>query len=130
VVYAQSELLALAEEPIEEDICGKEVELGALYDGLHPGRWIIVSGERTDIIGNDAVQASELAMLSSVQRSPSPDLSEGEAHSHLLFTKDLDHTTGGTPSSSMAMRCWQPMARLALRSWAAVTGAGLCSGSS
>lgn len=92
VVYAQSELLALAEEPIEEDICGKEVELGALYDGLHPGRWIIVSGERTDIIGNDAVQASELAMLSSVQRSPSPDLSEGEAHSHLLFTKDLDHT--------------------------------------
>jgi hypothetical protein len=91
-VYVQSELLALAEEPIVEDICGKEVELGALYDGLHSGRWIIVSGERTDIINTSGVKASELVMLSSVERSFFQDLPEDKAHSKLLLTNNLAYT--------------------------------------
>jgi hypothetical protein len=37
-----------------------------LYDGLDSGRWIIVSGERTDIPNTTGVTASELVMVSSV----------------------------------------------------------------
>ena len=48
-VFAQSELLELAEEPIDEPVCGGRLELSGLVSGLEPGRWLIVSGERTDI---------------------------------------------------------------------------------
>ena len=51
-VYAQSELLELAEEPldpVEEAVCGDGIELQGLYDGLLAGRWLIVSGERADL---------------------------------------------------------------------------------
>jgi len=49
VVYAQSEKLELAELPITDDVCGERVELSALYDGLEAGRWVIVTGERSDL---------------------------------------------------------------------------------
>ncbi len=62
-VYAQSTALPLAEAPIEEDISGDTIELDGLYSGLKSGRWIIVSGERTDIPGTSGVMASELLML-------------------------------------------------------------------
>jgi len=68
-VYTQSELLELAEEPVVEPFCGKKdefLELDDLYDGLEPGRWVIVSGERSDIPGTSGVRSSELAMLSSI----------------------------------------------------------------
>ncbi|KYC37268.1 hypothetical protein WA1_47495 [Scytonema hofmannii PCC 7110] len=68
-VYAQSEELRLAEEVIDpkaEPVKGSEIELGALYDGLQPGRWLIVSGERADLGETTGVKASELVMLSSV----------------------------------------------------------------
>jgi hypothetical protein len=68
IVYAQSEELELAEEPMEESICGgtdQLLELDGLYDGLESGRWVIVSGER-DIPGTSGVRFGELAMLSAV----------------------------------------------------------------
>jgi hypothetical protein len=85
VVYAQSEELALAEEPIDEAICGADdranpnafIELDGLYSDLQAGRWLIVSGERTDIQVPDpdnpdnkvvvpGVRSSELVMLAEV----------------------------------------------------------------
>lgn len=65
-VYAQSERLELAEEPIPEDVAGGAIELARLYDGLTSGRWLIVSGERTDIPGASGVPAAELVMLAGV----------------------------------------------------------------
>lgn len=62
-VYAQSEELTLADAPIEDDIFGDAIELDDLYDGLKPGRWMIVSGNRSDIPGTSGVAASELVML-------------------------------------------------------------------
>ncbi len=44
-VYAQSEEIALADAPIhpvDEPIRGDTIELGALYDGLESGRWLVV----------------------------------------------------------------------------------------
>ena len=48
-VFAQSEKLAPAEEPITAPIAKGRIELDRLYAGLESGRWLIVEGERTDI---------------------------------------------------------------------------------
>ena len=73
-VYLQSEELALAEEPLEEPICGGNedlIELDGIYSGLQSGRWLIVAGERTDIedeTGSSVrgIRAAERVMLSEV----------------------------------------------------------------
>ncbi|MFL6193738.1 MAG: putative baseplate assembly protein [Thermoanaerobaculia bacterium] len=77
-VFAQSERLPLAEVPIPEPLCGGEIELAGLYDGLQPGRWLIVSGERADVGQLDekgkvevpvaGVPAAELVMLAGVEQ--------------------------------------------------------------
>ena len=67
-VYAQSETLPLADVPITDDIAGQDVELDSLYDGLQSGRYVVVSGERTDIPNVSGVTASELMMLASVSQ--------------------------------------------------------------
>lgn len=68
IVYFQSDPLVLAEEPLDADVEGSSIELAQLYDGLEPGRWIVVSGERTDIADTTGVTASELVMISSVEQ--------------------------------------------------------------
>ncbi len=76
VVYAQPEALDLAEEPLDRDVAGSTIELAGLYDGLESGRWIIVSGERTDITdahgGTNAtgVTGNELVMVAGVTQGP------------------------------------------------------------
>jgi baseplate J-like protein len=68
IVYTRAEELELAEEPIEDPVCGgtdELIELNGFYDGLEAGRWVVVSGER-DIPGTSGVKFSELAMLAAV----------------------------------------------------------------
>jgi hypothetical protein len=84
-IYAQGEELSLAEEPIDDPICGSGdatdpkafIELDGVYSELQAGRWLIVAGERTDIETPDpddpsnmvpvtGVKSSELVMLSEV----------------------------------------------------------------
>lgn len=70
-IYAQTELLELAEAPIDttdkpDPVQGDHIELDGLYDGLESGRWVIVSGERADITGTSGVRASELVMVAGV----------------------------------------------------------------
>jgi hypothetical protein len=98
VVYAQSEELDLADEPIADDVChGKDVpvELDDVYSGLESGRWLIVSGERADI-KNDAgvvvpgVKASELVMLAGVEQRFNGGLPGDKTHSFIrLADQDL-----------------------------------------
>jgi hypothetical protein len=74
VVYAQAEPLALVAEPLDRDVAGNTIELDELYAGLNSGRWIIVSGERTDIPNVSGITASELVMLAGVtQGEPKED---------------------------------------------------------
>jgi hypothetical protein len=68
IVHTQSELLPLAEEPLDIDIEGDTIELDGIYDGLESGRWIIVSGARTDISHVKGVTASELVMVAGVEQ--------------------------------------------------------------
>jgi uncharacterized phage protein gp47/JayE len=47
-VLAAPAALEPADDPVLEDVEGDEIELEGLYRDLEPGRWIVVSGERTD----------------------------------------------------------------------------------
>ena len=94
VVYAQNESLDLADEaidPIEGAVCGDMIELDGLYDGLKSGRWLIVSGERTDVTGTSGVMASELAMLASVTQGVQ-NLPEDGGEDQPLLPGDKTHT--------------------------------------
>jgi hypothetical protein len=99
-VFAQSESLELAEEPIdpvEGAVCGNIIELDGLYDGLESGRWLIVSGERTDIASADphipirGVFASELVMLTGVEQVFDVKLLGDKTHSKLLLAQPLSY---------------------------------------
>lgn len=68
IVHAQSEPLAFAEEPLDADVGGGTVDLPEALDGLEAGRWLIVSGERTDVPGVSGVTAAELVMLAGVSQ--------------------------------------------------------------
>jgi hypothetical protein len=88
VVRTHSELLQLAQEPINEDIGAparaeqepevsyqqrladsRDIELDQLHPGLQAGRWLIISGERSDIEATAGVIQSELAMLANVRQT-------------------------------------------------------------
>jgi hypothetical protein len=68
LVYAQSEPLSLTDEPLDTDVEDGSIDLANLYDGLEAGRWIIVSGTRTDIPNASGVQTSELAMIGGIRQ--------------------------------------------------------------
>lgn len=68
VVYAQTEALPLAEEPLDIEVAGDSLSLDGAYDGLESGRWVIVSGNRTDVENASDVKASELAMIAGVSQ--------------------------------------------------------------
>jgi hypothetical protein len=73
-VYARSEKLELAEQPIETPVCFTSpaidyIELDGFYADLEPGRFVIVSGERADIPETKGVRAAELAMIVDVVHS-------------------------------------------------------------
>jgi predicted phage baseplate assembly protein len=103
-VFAQSEEFQLAERPYQPDakgnvadVKGKEIELARLYDGLTSGRWIIVSGERTDVKSTSGatvtgIKASELVMLAGVNQSHRPELPGDKIHSMLILAKDLEYS--------------------------------------
>lgn len=88
LVYAQSEALTLAEEPLTDQVSGREIELAGLYNELKSGRWIVLSGERTDIPGVSGVQASELMMLSGLRHGYNPDLPGDAIHTTLLLATE------------------------------------------
>ncbi|HEY7403854.1 MAG TPA: putative baseplate assembly protein [Candidatus Angelobacter sp.] len=72
-VYAQSEQISLSEAPVTDDVAGSTIELHDIYEGLKPGRWLIVSGERTDLPGNaGGITGAELVMLGGVDQGGKP----------------------------------------------------------
>lgn len=70
-VLVQSELLTLADTPVNDDVFGTEIELDVHCPGLVSGRWIAVTGERTDIDAPGVI-ATELVMLAGVKQSSEP----------------------------------------------------------
>jgi hypothetical protein len=102
VVHAQSERLDLVEVPITDDVCAGELELDGYFDGLHPGRRVIVTGERTDLLPRDlldtgqqvtGVAGTELVIITKVEhRVAAADADHGQAtadtvHSVVTFAE-------------------------------------------
>ena len=94
LVYAQSEELNLAEEPLSPKVPSedastddqkREIELSSLYNELTSGRWVILSGERADIPGVTGVHASELMMISGLRHGYDPALPGDKTHTTLLL---------------------------------------------
>ena len=97
IVLAQTELLPLAEEPLDVDLEGDTIELDSAYDGLESGRWIIVAGERTDIPNVTGVTAAELVMILGVaQVTTSPNGMPAPVHTVLTLANELAYTYDST----------------------------------
>ncbi|MCL8009824.1 putative baseplate assembly protein [Streptomyces sp. AS02] len=90
-VHAAGEPLRLADEPLGEDVHGNEIELAVLYDGLRPGRTLIVSGERSDIPGTAGVQATEVVTIAAADPAVDLQLPGDHVHTRLTLTADLAH---------------------------------------
>ncbi|MER7706361.1 putative baseplate assembly protein [Kitasatospora sp. NPDC097605] len=90
-VYARGEPLRLADEPVTEDVHGDRIELARLYDGLTPGRWVVVGGERTDIPGTTGVRATELAMIAGVGQGVDPRLPGDTVRTTITLSAPLAH---------------------------------------
>jgi uncharacterized phage protein gp47/JayE len=112
VVYAQSEDLPLAEEPVTEPLCDgveRPIELQGLQSDLATGRWLIVSGERTDLGTTTGVQAAELVMIAGVQQkvgtyNPDPEKPGVEGESPLPGDKVHTFITLASPLAY----CYRP----------------------
>jgi hypothetical protein len=98
-VFAQSEELSLAEAPIEEPVSGAEIELSRLYDGLESGRWLIVSGERTDIIPDYQTKGSGVMAAADAGSQQSATQVKGVPASELVMlagvTQDVETLENG-----------------------------------
>jgi hypothetical protein len=94
VVYAQSEFLPLADEPIDpfaNPVEGNSIELPDFVGGLQSGRWLLISGERVDIPNVTGVNATELAMLAGVDQTPIPPPPGERTHSTLALANALSY---------------------------------------
>ncbi|MGI9492792.1 MAG: putative baseplate assembly protein [Geminicoccaceae bacterium] len=100
-IYAASERMELAEAPIEMPVCNgasetEPLELDGLYQDIEPGRFVMVSGERTDIADTSNVFATEAAMIAEVNhdvRSSDTDTAlHGERkHTFILLDRPLSY---------------------------------------
>ncbi|MFF9671296.1 putative baseplate assembly protein [Streptomyces eurythermus] len=90
-VHAAGEPLRPAGEPLDEDVHGNEIELAELYDGLRPGRTLVVSGERTDVPGARGVTASEVVTIAAADPAIDPHLPGDHVHTRLTLTTNLVH---------------------------------------
>ncbi len=102
-VFAQSELLELAEapiDPLEHPICGSEIELDSLYSGLETGRWLIITGERADITSSQPqTQAEEQEAAAKPRRSARDLLGDWlDARNAGAYGDKPQDTTGETES--------------------------------
>jgi predicted phage baseplate assembly protein len=88
-VYAQAEALELAEMPVINALTRNGVELNAVMDGLEPGRWIIVAGERIDVGPARGVRDAELVMIGKVEHSADDTLSGDRAVTKIEFVTPL-----------------------------------------
>ncbi|MFI2346419.1 putative baseplate assembly protein [Streptomyces sp. NPDC019443] len=91
-VHARSEPLPRAQaplDPVAEAICGDRIELDGLYEGLEPGRRVVVSGERTDVPGVTGLPAAEVALLAGVEQVARDDLPGETTHSVLRLANPL-----------------------------------------
>ncbi|MFD2468067.1 putative baseplate assembly protein [Amycolatopsis silviterrae] len=91
VVWAHGDALTAIGDPITEDVHGDEIELSRVYDGLRPGRWLVVSGERTDVPHTSGIQAAELTMVAGVRQRVEPSRNGSHVRTFLSLATELSY---------------------------------------
>ncbi|MFF1909554.1 putative baseplate assembly protein [Kitasatospora sp. NPDC058218] len=98
-LWAQGEPLTPVGAPVLDDVGRASIDMAQCYDGLKAGRWIVVSGERTDVPYTTGVHATELAMVAGVTHrldrtvDGRPVLERGQGpQTRLLLVDELAHT--------------------------------------
>ncbi|MGW7167741.1 putative baseplate assembly protein [Streptomyces sp. NPDC054884] len=96
-VWAAGEPLTLTASPDTTDVAGAAVELDGTFEGLTPGRVLVVAGERTDVVpgaGADrapGVPGAELSVLAGVRHAFDGTGFDDRVRTTLLFTAPLAH---------------------------------------
>jgi hypothetical protein len=104
VVYAQSERLELAEAPDHTPVQGSVIELDRFSSGIEAGRWLIVEGERADLLdkrpdttgpdsgeavpASSGVRAAEIVRVVLVEQHASREAGD-TVHTHLTVSPPL-----------------------------------------
>ncbi|GGY07168.1 putative baseplate assembly protein [Streptomyces hiroshimensis] len=91
-VWAAGEPLAPAEVPVDSDIMGREITLDDIREGLAPGRWLVVSGERTDVPYTTGVRGTELVMLGGVRQGTDLRRPGDRLRTTLVLTTELAYS--------------------------------------
>ncbi|MEU2509352.1 putative baseplate assembly protein [Streptomyces sp. NPDC007863] len=98
-VWAAGEPLVLAPSTDTDDLAGDTVPLDGVFEGLAPGRLLVVSGERTDVVPEDGaatgrragVPGSELAVLAGVRHAFDGTSCDDRVRTTLRLTAPLAH---------------------------------------
>jgi predicted phage baseplate assembly protein len=90
VVYTSSEELALAEQPFDDPVGADVLELDGLYQGIRPGRVLVVAGERVDVPGTSGVPAAEVVRVAAVAHGAAKKPGE-KAHTYVHLARPLRH---------------------------------------
>ena len=90
-VYAQGDELTPVGDPITDDVAGDEIELDRVYDGLSPGRLVVIAGERSDVPFTAGITAAEVAMIGGVRHRVDPDNRGTPARTVLQLTAELSY---------------------------------------
>jgi hypothetical protein len=95
--FVQSEPVKIAPDDIATDIKGKLIPLDKFYDGFEAGRWVIVTGDRTDI--KDAsenslpgIHAAELRTVSGIEHIPYENSPGDTPHTVITLDKPLAYS--------------------------------------
>ncbi|MEU1673744.1 putative baseplate assembly protein [Streptomyces roseifaciens] len=91
-VWAAGEPLSPAEVPVTSDVMGREITLDDTREGLTPGRWLVVSGERTDVPYTTGVRGTELVMLGGVRQQTDLERPGDRLHTTLVLTTELAYS--------------------------------------
>ncbi|WP_409466613.1 putative baseplate assembly protein [Amycolatopsis sp. GA6-003] len=91
VVWANGEALTAIGDPITKDVRGDEIELARVYDGLRPGRWLVVAGERTDVPHTSGVQAAEVTMVAGIRQRVEPSRHGSRVRTFLSLATALSY---------------------------------------
>ncbi|WP_435613425.1 putative baseplate assembly protein [Streptomyces sp. bgisy159] len=96
-VWAAAEPLVPAASPDPEDVAGREIDLEGTFEGLAPGRLLVVSGKRTDVLPSagacdgPGVPGCELAVLAGVRHGFDGSSPDGRVRTTLVLTAPLAH---------------------------------------
>jgi len=87
-VRGQGQELTLAESAITDPVSGAAIELALSTSGLETGRWLVVSGERTDL-PSTGVPGAERVMLAGINQLVDPGVPGDTVHTQLVLAKAL-----------------------------------------